>query len=598
VGTFSVWAPRAETVDLDLSGSPVPMTRTGTDGWWRAEVGAAAHGTDYAFRVDGCDAVPDPRSRWQPHGVHGPSRIVDPDRFCWTDSRWRGLALPGAVIYELHVGTFTGEGTFDAAIGHLDHLVDLGVDAVEVMPVAAFPGRHGWGYDGAHLYAVHEPYGGPAGFARFVDAAHSRGLGVVLDVVYNHLGPSGNYLARFGPYFTSHHMTPWGEAVNLDDVGAVEVRRWIVDNALMWLRDYHVDGLRLDAVHELVDDSAIHVLEELAGEVSALAVAVRRPLFLIAESDLNDPRHVTPQDAGGFGLTAQWNDDFHHAVHCLLTGESQGYYSDFAADPFAAVAHTLSAAYFHDGTWSSFRGRRHGRPVDRHRVPGHRFVGYLQNHDQIGNRAVGDRLSASLSTGLAKVGAALLLTSPYTPMLFMGEEWGAATPWQFFTDHEDPQVAEGIRRGRWREFAEHGWAERDVPDPQDPATARRSTLDWSEPTQPRHAELLAWYRTLLAARRRYADLSDPRLHRTAVTYDASARWLVVTRGATSVVCNLGPDSRRVRLGAGGGELLVASNEGAVLAGDEVELPGETVAVVAGAGAGSSGMRAPGSTGRD
>jgi maltooligosyltrehalose trehalohydrolase len=537
----------------------------------------AGHGADYAFVLDGGQPLPDPRSASQPRGPHAASRVVDHARFGWTDDAWRGLPLAGSVLYELHVGTFTPEGTLDAAIQRLDHLADLGVDAVEVMPVAAFDGHHGWGYDGVALFAVHEPYGGPEAFKRFVDACHARGLGVVLDVVYNHLGPSGNYLSRFGPYFTDRHHTPWGSAVNLDDAGSDEVRRFIVDNALMWLRDYHVDGLRLDAVHALADDCAVHLLEELAAEVDALAARVGRPLFVIAESDLNDPRLVMPREAGGHGLTAQWNDDFHHAAHALLTGERQGYYADFGSLP--CLAKTLSRAFFHDGCWSSFRGRAHGRPIDPARTPGYRFLGYLQNHDQIGNRAQGDRISATLSPGLAHVGAALVLTAPFTPMLFMGEEWGAGTPWQFFTSFEDAELGRAVSAGRRREFASHGWAAEEVPDPQDPATFERSRLDWSELAKEPHAGLLDWHRQLIALRRARPELADPRLDRVRVRWDEAARWLVVHRDSLRVVVNLAGAAQDVELDGEVANVLLASAEvGRQHA--AVRLPPESVAIVA------------------
>ncbi|MGN6242928.1 MAG: malto-oligosyltrehalose trehalohydrolase [Motilibacteraceae bacterium] len=577
--TFRVWAPTAERVELVLNEGREPgdrraMERAGEH--WTLEAPDAVHGTDYAYSVDGGDPTPDPRSRWQPYGVHGSSRVYDHQGYVWSDQRWRGVPLSGAVLYELHVGTFTAEGTLDAAVSRLDHLVELGVDAVEVMPLAAFPGRHGWGYDGVHLWAVHEPYGGPDAFKRFVDACHARGLGVVLDVVYNHLGPSGNYLSRFGPYFTGLHSTPWGDAVNLDDAGSDEVRRWIVENALSWLRDFHVDGLRLDAVHALVDDRALHVLEELSAEVDALAGHENRPLFLVAESDLNDPRMVTPREAGGLGVHAQWCDDVHHALHSALTGETQGYYADFGS--LGAVAKVLQGAFFHDGSWSSFRGRHHGRPVDRARTAGWRFVTYLQDHDQVGNRAVGDRISASLSPGLLRIGAALVLTAPFTPMLFMGEEWGASTPWQYFTDHQEPELAEAVRQGRRREFASHGWAAEDVPDPQDPATRDRSVLRWNEAEQVPHAGLLTWYRDLIALRRREADLTDPRLDRVHVDVDESARTLVVHRGALRVVANLGPTSTQLALPADG-DVLLASVEGVGIEKQVVTLPAESVAIV-------------------
>ena len=580
-----MWAPSAGAVSARVDGTTTELSSQ-PGGWWAAQVPGAAHGSDYGFLLDGEDSpLPDPRTRWQPDGPLGFSRVYDHSRFAWTDAAWRGVAPQGSVIYELHVGTFTADRTLDAAIERLDHLVSLGVDLVELMPVATFPGRHGWGYDVVHPYAVHEPYGGPDAMKRLVDACHARGLGVCLDVVYNHLGPSGNYLPRFGPYFSDKHETPWGSGVNLDDEGAPEVRRWIIDNALSWLRDFHVDALRLDAVHALADDSPVHLLAELSREVDALSCAVRRPLTLIAESDLNDASMVTPVEGGGLGMTAQWSDDFHHALHALLTGESQGYYGDFAAEPYTALARTLTGAFFHAGTHSSFRGEDWGTPVDTARIPGWRFVGYTQTHDQVGNRAVGDRLSATLSPGLAKVGAALMLTSPFTPMLFMGEEWAASTPWQFFTSHEAPDLAEAVRAGRRREFAPHGWAADDVPDPQAASTVAYSTLDWTETVSGAHAEMLAFYRRLIALRRAEASLSDPRLDRVRVAYDAEAQWVVVTRGDLRVACNLGASAASVPLDGEVTELLLGEpgdgscslTQSYPAAG--LTLPAESVAVV-------------------
>jgi maltooligosyltrehalose trehalohydrolase len=570
-----VWSPDAGRVELALGADRRPMERA-EGGWWRLDAADVGHGTDYAFAVDGGDPVPDPRSRWQPRGVHGPSRAYDHDRFAWTDASWRGVPLPGAVLYEMHVGTFTTAGTFDAAIDRLDHVVALGIDAVEVLPVASFDGTHGWGYDGVALWAVHEPYGGPDAFKRFVDACHARGLGVVLDVVYNHLGPSGNYLSRLGPYFTDLHSTPWGAAVNLDDAGSDEVRRWIIENALSWLHDFHVDGLRLDAVHALVDERAVHVLEELSAEADALATAVGRPLSLIAESDLNDPRMIAPRECGGLGMAAQWSDDFHHALHALLTGERQGYYADFGS--LAALEKTLTEGFFHAGTWSSFRGRHHGRPLDTARVPAYRLVGYLQDHDQVGNRATGDRISATLSPGLLRIGAALMLTSPFTPMLFMGEEWAASTPWQFFTSFPDPELGRAVREGRRGEFGAHGWAATDVPDPQDPATFERSRLDWAEVDREPHTSVLEWYRRLIALRKARPELSDPRLDRVHVVYDAAAHWLIVRRGGLRVVVNLAESGQDVSLDAPTGSVLLASGD-AEISGSQVRLGAESVAIV-------------------
>jgi maltooligosyltrehalose trehalohydrolase len=587
VTLLTVWAPDAGQVTARVAGRPYPMRQT-DGGWWAADVPELVHGVDYAFLLDDDPTpLPVPRSRWQPAGVHGPSRWYDDAAYRWADAGWRGVPLAGAVLYELHVGTFTPGRTLDSAVERLDHLVDLGVDVVELMPVAAFPGRQGWGYDGVHPYAVHEPYGGPDALKRFVDACHARGLGVCLDVVYNHLGPSGNYLPRFGPYFSDKHSTPWGAGVNLDDEGAAEVRRWIVDNAAGWLRDFHVDMLRLDAVHAMADDSPVHLLAELAREVDALAVQLRRPLTLVAESDLNQPATVTPVECGGLGMTGQWSDDFHHALHTLLTGEAQGYYADFAADPFDALARTLTGAFFHAGTPSSFRGATWGAPVDRSRVPGWRFLGYSQTHDQVGNRAVGDRLASTVSPGLARIAAALVLTAPFTPMLFMGEEWAASTPWQYFTSHEEPALAEAVRSGRRREFAGHGWAAEDVADPQADSTLEASTLRWSEVDDGEHAAMLRWYRDLIALRRREPELSDPRLDRVAVTYDAAARWVVVTRGSLRVVANLADHPQLVPLDALVAETLMASARGSAPHVTGVLLSGPAVSIVRVHGTGSA-----------
>ena len=578
--TFRVWAPQAQRVAVEVDGERMELFG-GTDGWWSRDLPTAGPGTDYAYALDDGEGygppLPDPRSAWQPRGVHGPSRVLDHTAYAWGDAAWRGVPLQGSVIYELHVGTFIPGGTLDAAIARLDHLVTLGVDVVELLPVAAFDGRHGWGYDGVALFAVHQPYGGPEALKRFVDACHQRGLGVVLDVVYNHLGPSGNYLARFGPYFTDTHVTPWGPAINLDAPGSDEVRRFVLDNAAMWLRDYHVDGLRLDAVHALLDERALPILEELAVAVAALSAQERRPLSLVAESDLNDPKLVRSREAGGYGLDGQWSDDFHHALHALLTGERAGYFNDFGS--MATLRKTLTRVFMHDGGYSSFRGRGHGRPVDRAITPGHRFLGYLQNHDQIGNRATGDRTSALLSQRMLKVGAALVLISPFTPLLFMGEEWGAATPWQFFTDYDDPDLAEAVRTGRRSEFAAHGWGPEEVPDPQNPQTVQRSRLDWSESEREPHAAILEWHRRLIALRRARPELTDGRLDRVQVTYDENARWFVVRRGDLMLVANLGPDRQAVPVPVTPIGVLLSSEPGFVYGSEFVETDGETAVIL-------------------
>ena len=505
-----VWAPAAQTVELHLPSQdrlvgmiPVP------GGWWTAPFDLEP-GTDYAFRVDGSPNRPDPRSALQPDGVHGPSRTVDPDTWRWTDQNWAGRDLRGSVIYELHVGTFTPEGTLDAAVSRLGHLVDLGVDIVELMPLAAFPGKAGWGYDGVGLWAVHEAYGGPEALARFVDAAHNAGIGVCLDVVYNHLGPSGNYLSVFGPYFTPAHHTPWGEAVNYDHDGSQQVRAFVIDSALRWMRDFHIDALRLDAIHEIKDDAAAaatpqrHVLAELSDAVAALSIELGRPLSLVAEADLNDVGVITPTSeeppakAPSLGMTAQWADDVHHALHARLTGEDQGYYGDFAE--VGAWAKAYGRAFLHNGTWSTFRERNWGAPVPEDTDP-RRFVVFGSDHDQVGNRAVGDRPSAILDDAALAATAALVLLSPYTPMLFMGEEWGTRTPFQFFTDHEEDDLARSVSEGRVREFAGFGWDADEIPDPQAAATVEASRLRWSELDEAEHARMLAWYQALTTLRR-------------------------------------------------------------------------------------------------
>jgi maltooligosyltrehalose trehalohydrolase len=593
---FAVWAPTRERVRLllgaadgagstadgagstaDGAGSTVDMWRD-EGGWWRVDLPDAPPEVDYSYLLDhDRTPLPDPRSRWQPGGVHAPSRRWDPESYEWGDQGWTGRQLAGSLVYELHIGTFTPAGTFDSATERLDHLFALGVDLIEVMPVNAVDGPRNWGYDGVLWYAVQQEYGGPAGLCRFVDACHQRGLGVILDVVHNHLGPSGAYLDRFGPYFGGSNL--WGPSLNLDGANSDEVRRYVLDNVRMWFTEHHVDGLRLDAVHALGDTRAVHLLEEMAVETETASAHLRRPLTLIAESDLNDPRLVTAREAGGYGLTAQWDDDIHHSLHAALTGERQGYYKDFGS--LGTVAAVLQHPYVHAAGWSTFRRRSHGRPVDTNRMPAHRFVAFLQDHDQVGNRAAGDRLSATLPVSLLACGAALLLTSPYTPMLFMGEEWGARTPFQFFSYFPDPVLREAVRDGRFAEFAEHGWSDSDeVPDPTDPATFERSRLDWSEPATEPHAGLLAMYRELIALRRARAELTDPWLDEIDVQLDEDERWIVVHRGALRVCVNLSGEARELPLDAAGGTVLLASVDD--LSTDDsptVVLPGESFAIV-------------------
>ncbi|WP_374968628.1 malto-oligosyltrehalose trehalohydrolase [Terrabacter sp. BE26] len=599
--TLSVWAPEASHVDVLVT--PVegvgaePTTAPerhamspGDGGWWTWRRPDDTT-LDYSFSIDDGDPRPDPRAAWLPHGVHGAARTFDATAHSWNDEDWRGTregrGVLGGVVYELHIGTFTAEGTFDAAIAHLGHLVDLGVDVVEVMPVAAFGGTHGWGYDGVAPYAVQHAYGGPAAFQRFVEACHQQGLGVCLDVVYNHLGPTGNYLAEFGPYFTDAHTTPWGPAVNLDAEGSHEVRRWVVDNALRWFRDFHVDALRLDAVHELRDESQPHILAQLSDETASLSKQLGRPLDLIAESDLNDAVMVTPTSEGGRGMTAQWDDDIHHALHVALTGETQGYYADFAGGteawpeggPLSVLAKTLSDAFLHDGRVSTFRGQVWGAPVDQAARSGHQFLAYLQTHDQVGNRATGDRISDQISPGQQAVGAALYLLSPFTAMVFMGEEWRASTPFAFFTSFEEEWLSEAVRSGRRAEFAAHGWNEADVPDPQDPATRAHSVLDWHEPYAPGHNEMLHFYRQLIRVRRTQPDVASGDLRDTSVTFDEDARWIILSRGAVHVVANLAGRSQVVPFAGEVEHVLASWGRPPIVDAQGVRLDGHDVAVL-------------------
>lgn len=575
-GPFDVWAPRAARVRLSVGDETVEMVQDAGDWWVPAEPipDISEGGVDYGYLIDDSDTPrPDPRSRRQPAGVHQRSRTFDPSAHVWNDVTWTGRQLAGSVVYELHIGTFTPEGTFDAALGKLGHLREVGVDLVEVMPVNAVNGTHNWGYDGVGWFAVHEPYGGPEGYQRFVDGCHAAGLGVVQDVVYNHLGPSGNYLPEFGPYLKQGANT-WGDFLNLDGPGSTEVRRYILDNVRMWFEDYHVDGLRLDAVHALNDASHQHLLEEMAVEVAALSAHLRRPLTLIAESDLNDTRLVRPREAGGYGLDAQWSDDFHHAVHVALTGETEGYYADFA--PLSALAKVCERGFFHDGTWSSFRGRPHGFPVDLRSTSTWRLVVCSQNHDQIGNRARGDRTTEVLDDDQLACAALLTLCGPFTPMLFMGEEWAASTPFQFFTSHPEPELGTATADGRVSEFERMGWDPDVVPDPQDPATFERSKLDWTEATTGRHAVLLEVYRDLARLRRSQPDLTDPSFGSVSCTVDEETRVFTMRRGALLVVVNFGDTEATVE--TDGTELLFATPSSASLASGVLTLPPHAGAV--------------------
>jgi maltooligosyltrehalose trehalohydrolase len=545
---FSVWAPAAKSVELVTSGRRIAFT-VGEHGYWRGQVDAAEVLGGYRYSIDGGEPLPDPRSRHQPAGVHGPSHALElPGRA--TTGSFRPQALRDAVIYELHVGTFTPAGPSAAARERLGHLAELGVTHVELMPLATFPGRRGWGYDGVDLYAPLPAYGTPDELVELIAACHARGIAVLLDVVYNHLGPDGNYLGAYGPYFTDRIKTPWGEAVNFDGAHSDEVRRFFIDNALMWLGEYGFDGLRLDAVHAIFSFEAVHVLEELAAAVRKLAVDQGRELVLIAESDLNDPRLVLPAARGGFALDAHWADDFHHALHRYFTGESGGYYADFHGLPDIAAA--LAQGYVYQGQYSNFRQRRHGR-APRGVTPD-QLVVCSQNHDQIGNRARGERLSMLVDTPKLKAIAALTLLSPFVPLLFQGEEWGASTPFLYFTDHEDPELGRLVSEGRAREFQSFRWAG-EVPDPQDAATFERSKLDWSELAEPSHAEMLEWYRALIALRksRSHGSSSKPK-----VRFDADAEWLRFEYAGMLALFNFASVPRRLVLPKGEWRLALES----------------------------------------
>ncbi len=570
---FEVWAPLAESVAVEVAKVTYPLKKT-ERGYWAADVEQAQHGMDYGYILDGEQPIPDPRSQWQPDGVNGFSRILDHNSFEWHDQAWQAPPFAKAVVYELHLGTFTPEGTLDSAISKLDYLKDLGITHVEVLPLASSPGERGWGYDGVALFAPQESYGGPDAVKRFIDAAHGKGLAVINDVVYNHFGPTGNYTGKYGPYITESHKTPWGGAVNLEEEGSSEVRRFFCDNVLMWLRDYHFDGLRLDAVTAYIDRSAVHLLEQMADETKALGAELGKHFFLVAESDLGDPRVVRAKEAGGYGLEAQWSDDFHHALWTVLTGDLKGYYSDFGS--IAQLATAMEEVFVFQGQYSDYRKRNHGRPV--HDLPGYRFLGYIQNHDQIGNRAVGDRLSDLVSPGKVKIAAALVLLAPFVPMIFQGEEFAASTPFLYFTDHEDLELGTAVSEGRKQEFGSFGWAPEEIPDPQLPDTFQRSKLNWQETGETSHADILDWYKKLIALRKSSRPLLDGNMRDSHVRFDEEARWLVLQRGPYQVICNLAEKPATISL-LTTGKVLLASDSSHKLQEKQVELGPESVVIV-------------------
>jgi maltooligosyltrehalose trehalohydrolase len=549
---FRAWAPLANQLSACITHprpAILPMERDADD-VFTAFAELLPAGAEYYFEQNGDRRRPDPVSRFQPHGVHGASQVVDRDAFAWTDRDWTGIALEDFIIYELHTGTFTSEGTFEGAIGMLPYLRELGITALELMPVAAFPGSRNWGYDGVYLYAPHTAYGGPTGLKRLIDACHSEGMAVVLDVVYNHLGPEGNYLGEYAPCFTDVYRTPWGTAINFDGPQSDGVRRFFIDNALYWLTEYHIDALRLDAIHRIYDFGAHHVLREMAEAFQRQAHALGRKAWLIAESDLNDPRVINPAAIGGHGIDTQWNDDFHHSLHTLLTAARHGYFVDFGR--IEDLRKAIVEGFVYDGRRSAYRQRRYGASSAAN--PGRQFVVFNQNHDQIANADAGTRLSAMLAPEQQKLAAAILLCAPNLPMLFMGEEFGASSPFDYFTSFADPALARAVSEGRRREY-EPFFKSRAFPDPQAPETFDRSRIDWAESTCSPHSELLAFYRALIALRKANRCLSNCRKDLTQVDFSEAKRWMIIRRGDPSgevalTFCNLSAQEQEVPLPAG------------------------------------------------
>src|SRR4051794_1349493 len=536
---FRVWAPEIETIELHIVAPDdrrIALTKNAR-GYHEATIDADA-GTRYFFIVGGNDR-PDPASRLQPEGVHGPSEVVGRD-FKWHDHGWTGIPLEDYVVYELHVGTFTREGTFDAVIDHLDALKELGITAVELLPVAQFPGGRNWGYDGVYIGAAQNSYGGPAGLKRLADACHARGLAILLDVVYNHLGPEGNYLSEFGPYFTDRYKTPWGLALNFDGPHSDEVRWYFIHNALQWVDEFHIDGLRVDAVHAIIDHTAEPFLQDLTTTVRERAAELGRRIWTIAESDLNDPRVITSKEQLGLGFDSQWNDDCHHALHTLLTGEEAGYYTGFGR--VSNLARVMKDGYYWTGQHNAYRGRRYGaKPRTSN---GAQFVVCAQNHDQVGNRMLGERLSQLVSYEQLRLAAAVIVLSPFLPMLFMGEEYGETAPFQYFTSHSDADLIEAVRKGRREEFEEFKWSG-EAPDPHDEETFRRSRLNWSLKSRDQHAALWELYRDLLRLRRETPALRTLDMDAVETIADDDQRTLIVKRGEITIVMNFSDQERTV-----------------------------------------------------
>lgn len=574
---FGVWAPQAKKMSLKWRDEVLPLDAPNHRGWWTLEVPEATCGDKYAFLLDDDPTpYPDPRGLRQPEGVHDESELYDQSLFEWHDQLWRGSPKTGSIIYELHIGTFSKEGTFDGAIEHLPYLANLGITHVEVMPVASWAGQQGWGYDSVALFATHEPYGGPDGFKRFVDACHGVGLSVILDVVYNHFGPVGNYATKFGPYLNENRKTPWGNAVNLDQQGSDEVRRFFVDNALMWLKDYHCDGLRFDAVHAFIDLSAVHFMEQLSVEVERLSAMLGKQFYLIAESDLNDPRVVRPREANGYGMDSQWSDDFHHSLFTVLYNPKEGetgYYGDFGS--LDDLHKALKQAFVYDGQYSGYRKRRHGRAVEG--LSAHHFIHFDQNHDQVGNRGWGERLEHLVGLNAAKVSVGLLLTAPFVPMLFMGEEWATSAPFLYFADHDDEEMRQRVIEGRKQEFAAFGF-DGDIPNPEDQKTYEMSKLKWEEQADGKHAEMLAWVKALIKLRKSRVAFNDGDMHHLEVSTNGERRTLVMARDEARILINLGQEPYKFSL-LKGEKLELTSREGLSVRDNQMDLPPMTIAIL-------------------
>lgn len=555
---ISVWAPKAKEVKICFEKKELLMQADEND-YWKLDVSphiSPQKRFKYAFKVDGKGPYPDPRSKFQPDGVHGYSQLYD-DQFSWTDQNWEQPLLKNAIMYELHVGTFSEEGTFAGIETKLDHLKNLGVTHIELLPVAAFPGKHGWGYDGVDLFAPHAHYGSPDDLKHLVNACHAKSIAIILDVVYNHLGPDGNYLGLFGEYFSDRYGTPWGEAVNFDSSHSDQVREFAISNALMWLRDYHFDGLRLDAIHAIYDFSATHILEEMQNRVNELEKETGRKYFLIAESDLNDPQIINNPKEGGYGLAAQWLDDFHHALHKMLTNENARYYADYSGA--ADLNKCMNKAYIYDGCYSKSRKRKHGRPLNKIRTE--QFVVFTQNHDQIGNRALGERLCHLTSFESAQAAAALMMLSPFVPMLFQGEEWAATSPFLYFTDHIDPKLGEAIKKGRKREcaFKSASVSVNEIPDPQALSTFERSCLKWNEIDQNQHKAMLDWYRKLIKLRRKKSRHIFSKKREFKIV-DAKKKLYSYQCGEILLILNLGKSRARFNIDAKNTRILLSNTE--------------------------------------